>query len=952
MKNILKHCSEGIVHTLERFFYWYGLQISRHPLPVILICIVSTGLVGIGMLRYREENNAFKLWIPDNSDFVTDYGWLEENAPPDIRFNSLLVVNEGSNVLNAETLSHMLSIHKRISETVTNESSLTWNQTCYRRPSTSQGADVFSFFDDPPSTCDLFSPRFPFEVPCYPSPLCDILSSSPPEQRCFERSLLEIWDYDFDFSSLTQDEIIEKINSQDLKSQVFNTPLNIKEYLGGNIILDDLGRIVSAEATFMQWYGQLNTSQLTDADVSSAGTGQVSDPNSLEWEAALRDLLMEDQDHLPDGMSTYINVARGYDDIAGDSINGDAIMMPIGFMIVFVYVMIMLGKFNCIQQRSLLAQGGLVCIGLTILFTYGFCSAIGLFFSPMHSLIPFLILGLGIDDMFVIMQCYDNLGDEREDEYTKNIAKTMKHAGVAITVTSLTDFMVFAIGASTVLPALKSFCLWCGVGILACYFYQATVFTAFLALDCMRINSGRNGLCPFYKHEPKADIESNKSHSLSLTQKIFGYFSKFLLSAPGMVIAILVTGGLLGGGIFGCTQLEQEFDPTWFLPPDSYLSKWFAASKTLFPSEGEMVTVYLTEMDWPNEMEKVALLVSELKTHTDIIQRVEEWYTPYKNYSNHFLGMDNSTTFNSNLNQFLYSLPGLQYQQSFKWMKGEDLICGKSAQDILLSTLSFTHTRFSGRDEYIPAMKTIKDIISSFNFSGNVFPMTTEYATWETDEVITRELLRNLGLALGCVLITTLILLADLTGSLFVLLSVVLTLVDICGFMHYWGLTIDVVSSVMVIIAIGLCVDYSAHICHTFLTISGSRKDRAVSALISIGPAVLNGGLSTLIAIILLAPSDSHVFSTFFKIFLLVVVFGLFHGLVFLPVLLALVGPAAYTSAKPSNSIMTNQVAPEKGEDLTCEKPAPDILISTITLTHTSIMTNQVDQAPEKSIHL
>ena len=33
----------------------------------------------------RVENNAFKLWIPDNSDFVGDNQWLEENAPPEIR---------------------------------------------------------------------------------------------------------------------------------------------------------------------------------------------------------------------------------------------------------------------------------------------------------------------------------------------------------------------------------------------------------------------------------------------------------------------------------------------------------------------------------------------------------------------------------------------------------------------------------------------------------------------------------------------------------------------------------------------------------------------------------------------------------------------------------------------------------------------------------------------------
>ena len=49
-----------------------------------------------------------------------------------------------------------------------------------------------------------------------------------------------------------------------------------------------------------------------------------------------------------------------------------------------------------------------------------------------------------------------------------------------------------------------------------------------------------------------------------------------------------------------------------------------------------------------------------------------------------------------------------------------------------------------------------------------------EYSNWETDEVITRELFRNLGIALACVFVTTLILLADILGAVLVLLTVAL----------------------------------------------------------------------------------------------------------------------------------------------------------------------------------
>ena len=55
---------------------------------------------------------------------------------------------------------------------------------------------------------------------------------------------------------------------------------------------------------------------------------------------------------------------------------------------------------------TLAGVGGVV---MGIIACYGACSAIGLFFGPMHSVLPFLLLGIGIDDMFVIVQCWDTL---------------------------------------------------------------------------------------------------------------------------------------------------------------------------------------------------------------------------------------------------------------------------------------------------------------------------------------------------------------------------------------------------------------------------------------------------------------------------------------------------------------------------------------------------------------
>ena len=55
-------------------------------------------------------------------------------------------------------------------------------------------------------------------------------------------------------------------------------------------------------------------------------------------------------------------------------------------------------------------------------------------------------------------QCFNNLSeDERAKSLPERFGLTMKHAGVAITITSVTDLLAFGVGATSSLPALRSF---------------------------------------------------------------------------------------------------------------------------------------------------------------------------------------------------------------------------------------------------------------------------------------------------------------------------------------------------------------------------------------------------------------------------------------------------------------------------------------------------------------
>jgi hypothetical protein len=75
-------------------------------------------------------------------------------------------------------------------------------------------------------------------------------------------------------------------------------------------------------------------------------------------------------------------------------------------------------------------------------------------------------------------------------------------------------------------------------------------------------------------------------------------------------------------------------------------------------------------------------------------------------------------------------------------------------------------------------MNKVKQIVAEANFSNRAFPVGTEYASWETDEIIGFETWRNMGISLLCVFITTVVLIQNIPACLLVLACVFFTLVN------------------------------------------------------------------------------------------------------------------------------------------------------------------------------
>jgi hypothetical protein len=170
------------------------------------------------------------------------------------------------------------------------------------------------------------------------------------------------------------------------------------------------------------------------------------------------------------------------------------------------------------------------------------------------------------------------------------------------------------------------------------------------------------------------------------------------------------------------------------------------------------------------------------------------------------------------------------------------------------------------------------------------FPFTFEFLYWEEVGIIGEELLQNLLVCSAVIVVMVASLIPSPRISAIVIGSILVSIVDVVGLLYFWDVTISGVSTIYILICVGLAVDYAAHIAHMFKESHGTARERARASLGRVGPSVFNAVVSTFLAVLVIGFSKSYIFKTFFKALFLVTVIAGAHGLVLLPVLLSMFG--------------------------------------------------------------
>jgi len=200
--------------------------------------------------------------------------------------------------------------------------------------------------------------------------------------------------------------------------------------------------------------------------------------------------------------TVYYSAERSIQDELNRQSQSDILTIAISYTIMFLYVTLTLGHIRSwrtclIDLKISVGFIGVLFVLLSVMSSIGFYSYCGIAGTLIiFEVIPFLVLAVGVDNIFIIVQHFEKSKEEEEDQSTDiNLATTISRVGPSILLTATSESIAFLLGALTPMPAVQIFSLYAFMAVLIDFLLQITCFVSILAIDARRQDSNRPDLC-------------------------------------------------------------------------------------------------------------------------------------------------------------------------------------------------------------------------------------------------------------------------------------------------------------------------------------------------------------------------------------------------------------------------------------------------------------------------
>ena len=267
------------------------------------------------------------------------------------------------------------------------------------------------------------------------------------------------------------------------------------------------------------------------------------------------------------------------------------------------------------------ANWGVLSVALGVATGYGVVIWCGVKFTSLAQIGPFIFLGVGVDDVVVLLEAFRSARETIRDggSVRERFEFVAERAGVSIAITSITNFLAFALGSLTVIPAVSWFCLYASVTILCDFAIVASFFLAVLVLlETADQNAGRpkrafdaaaaetRPLPPSRTEAQRArrrDVErrlaettttkttflsenaGNKNVSSGVFDRVVRGYAEFLMRTSTRVAVLLVFAGYGAAGLANVGSVKEGLPRTALAPDDSFLQGYFSKFDASFESQ-------------------------------------------------------------------------------------------------------------------------------------------------------------------------------------------------------------------------------------------------------------------------------------------------------------------------------------------------------------------------------
>uniref|UniRef100_A0A7I4Y5P3 SSD domain-containing protein n=1 Tax=Haemonchus contortus TaxID=6289 RepID=A0A7I4Y5P3_HAECO len=623
-------------------------------------------------------------------------------------------------------------------------------------------------------------------------------------------------------------------------------------------------------------------------------------------------------------------------------------------------------------HKITLAVMACVCPFMACGATLGAMFWCGFRFGSILCVTPFLVLAIGVDDAYLMMNawqritahrrgcgswiCQPSSPDERpvirshggikphvlvvgdvldpvktpadslDSEIRHRIVEMLVETGPSVSITTITNVLAFGIGAFTPTPEIQLFSIGNALAVVVDFIFQITIYAALMVIvgryEIEKEMNEKPAICDQIPSEKSSTTIEEPTVGTRILDAYCDLISNKYFSS--LVIAVLAVYWYIS--IVGTINIKPELSPHKLFLSDSDLVKIFDARKQYISTYYSVCWVLVKNPgDVMNETisKRIHHLVEDFESLPNSVgsYSTKFWLRDYEDFHKQGQELENPDEFEemigtgiefsqngSSMFPSVSKTEGNELKQFLEWpefsfWKGFlQVEPSQSGKQYKVSRFFFT-TAFHG--EELTEWSSRATLLNQWRALADKYA-DLEVSVYEDDAKFLDLIETMVPISMQSALFTFVsmfavaVLFISHPPTLFVAtLSILSTSIGVFGIMSLMGADLDPIMMSATVMSIGFSVDIPSHISyHYYQTAKETScvKTRLKKTVAAVGFPIMQASLSTTLCVLSLFFVQLHMSRIFAQCMLLVVLIGMIHGLLIIPVIFNLIAalPSRY----------------------------------------------------------